>query len=35
MWHVPPSDIPTDSDEQVAWLNRWWRRIDDWIEAQQ
>lgn len=35
MWHVPAPEIPADSDEQVAWLNRWWRRIDDWIEAQQ
>jgi hypothetical protein len=35
MWHVPSVDIPADSDEQVAWLNRWWLRIDDWIEAQQ
>jgi 1-acyl-sn-glycerol-3-phosphate acyltransferase len=35
MWHVPASEVPSDSDEQVAWLNRWWRRIDDWIEAQQ
>jgi hypothetical protein len=35
MWHVPSSQVPADSDEQVAWLNRWWRRLDDWIEAQQ
>ena len=35
MWHVPSTEVPTDSDEQVAWLNRWWRRIDDWIVAQQ
>jgi Acyltransferase len=35
MWHVPAVDVPADSDEQVAWLNRWWLRIDDWIEAQQ
>jgi 1-acyl-sn-glycerol-3-phosphate acyltransferase len=35
MWHVPASDVPADSDEQTAWINRWWRRIDDWIEAQQ
>lgn len=35
MWHVPSSEVPEDSDEQVAWLNGWWRRIDEWIEAQQ
>lgn len=35
MWHVPFTDVPRDSDEQIAWLNSWWRRIDEWIEAQQ
>jgi hypothetical protein len=35
MWLVPASDVPADSDEQVAWLNDWWRRIDTWIEEQQ
>jgi hypothetical protein len=34
MWLVPASDVPADSDEQVAWLNDWWRRIDTWIEEQ-
>jgi hypothetical protein len=34
MWLVPASEVPADSDEQVAWLNQWWHRIDDWIEAQ-
>jgi 1-acyl-sn-glycerol-3-phosphate acyltransferase len=33
MWHVPSSDIPANSDEQVAWLNRWWSRMDEWIES--
>jgi 1-acyl-sn-glycerol-3-phosphate acyltransferase len=35
MWLVPSSDVPADSDEQVAWLNDWWQRIDTWIEEQQ
>lgn len=35
MWLVPSSEVPDDPDEQVAWLNQWWRRIDDWIDAQQ
>jgi 1-acyl-sn-glycerol-3-phosphate acyltransferase len=33
MWHVPSSEIPADADEQVAWLNEWWRRLDAWIET--
>ena len=35
MWLVPSSEVPDDPDDQVAWLNQWWRRIDDWIESQQ
>jgi 1-acyl-sn-glycerol-3-phosphate acyltransferase len=30
-WHVPSDDVPTDPQEQIAWLYRWWKRIDDWI----
>jgi 1-acyl-sn-glycerol-3-phosphate acyltransferase len=32
MWLVSRSDIPTDPDQQVTWLNDWWKRIDQWIE---
>ena len=35
MWHVPASEVPVDSEEQIAWLNHWWHRLDEWIEAQQ
>jgi hypothetical protein len=35
MWLVPASDVPADSDDQVAWLNQWWRTIDGWIEEPQ
>ena len=35
MWHVPSSEVPADSDEQVAWLNGWWHHLDEWIESQQ
>lgn len=35
MWLVPSAEVPDDPDDQVEWLNQWWRRIDDWIEAQQ
>ena len=34
MWHVPSTEVPADSDEQVAWLNHWWQRLDEWIDAQ-
>lgn len=33
-WHVPSSDVPTERDEQIAWLYQWWSRIDDWIADQ-
>lgn len=33
MWLVPPDEIPTDRDGRGMWLNDWWKRIDDWIEA--
>ena len=35
MWLVPRAEVPADADEQVAWLYEWWKRIDDWIAAQQ
>jgi len=35
MWLVPSAEVPDDPDDQVEWLNQWWRRIDDWIEARQ
>jgi 1-acyl-sn-glycerol-3-phosphate acyltransferase len=35
MWLAHRSEIPADADEQVAWLNEWWRRIDAWIEDEQ
>lgn len=30
-WHVPSTGVPSDPDEQIAWLYSWWKRIDDWI----
>jgi 1-acyl-sn-glycerol-3-phosphate acyltransferase len=35
MWLVPSDEVPADPDDQVDWLNEWWRRIDAWIEDQQ
>jgi 1-acyl-sn-glycerol-3-phosphate acyltransferase len=34
LWLEPSANVPTTSDEQVAWLYDWWKRIDDWIEAE-
>lgn len=34
MWLVDRADIPATEDGQVAWLNRWWKNIDEWVEAQ-
>lgn len=32
-WRVPRDEIPDGETARVAWLNDWWRRIDDWIGA--
>ena len=34
MWLAPASEVPVGADEQVEWLNEWWRRIDAWVEEQ-
>ena len=34
MWLAPAAERPTGADEQVAWLYDWWKRLDQWIEAQ-
>jgi hypothetical protein len=33
MWLVPRHEIPADSDGRCTWLNDWWKRIDDWVDA--
>ena len=33
MWVVPRDEIPGGTDERCGWLNDWWQRIDDWVEA--
>jgi len=35
MWLVRRDEVPVIPDEQVVWLYDWWKRIDDWIAAQQ
>lgn len=34
MWFVPASDVPDGDDARIAWLYGWWKRIDEWIDAQ-
>jgi hypothetical protein len=34
MWLTPVSGRPTERDAQIAWLYDWWKRLDDWVEAQ-
>ena len=35
MWLVRRDQVPVTADEQVEWLYDWWKRIDEWIVAQQ
>ena len=32
-WHVDAAEVPTTSEERMAWLNTQWRAIDEWISA--
>jgi 1-acyl-sn-glycerol-3-phosphate acyltransferase len=34
MWLTPVAGRPTERDGQIAWLYDWWKRLDDWVEAQ-
>jgi 1-acyl-sn-glycerol-3-phosphate acyltransferase len=34
MWLAPAADRPRDPAEQVRWLYGWWRRLDEWVDAQ-
>jgi 1-acyl-sn-glycerol-3-phosphate acyltransferase len=34
VWPVDAAEIPRSEDDQVAWLNRWWQTIDDWVRGQ-
>ncbi len=30
-WRTPATDIPTDSNGRIAWLDEQWLRVDQWI----
>lgn len=34
MWLAPADERPSDPEEQIDWLYGWWKRIDDWVDAQ-
>jgi hypothetical protein len=34
MWPVARDEIPATEDGRIAWLNRRWQELDDWIRAQ-
>ena len=34
MWLAPADERPTDDEERIQWLYDWWRRIDEWVDAQ-
>jgi hypothetical protein len=34
MWLEPAAERPTDPEQQVEWLYRWWQRLDEWVRAQ-
>jgi len=32
-WRIPSDAIPTDTSDRVAWLDRQWVRVDQWIHG--
>lgn len=30
-WRVPRAEVPQDREARQAWLDAWWKRVDDWI----
>jgi 1-acyl-sn-glycerol-3-phosphate acyltransferase len=34
MWLAPVAERPADPEAQVVWLYDWWKRLDDWVDAQ-
>jgi 1-acyl-sn-glycerol-3-phosphate acyltransferase len=33
-WRVPFGDVPADAARRKEWLLDWWKRLDDWIDAE-
>jgi 1-acyl-sn-glycerol-3-phosphate acyltransferase len=34
MWRVPATERPREPDDQVTWLYDWWKRVDEWVNAE-
>lgn len=34
LWLVPAAEVPHADQEQTAWLNLWWQRVDAWVREQ-
>jgi 1-acyl-sn-glycerol-3-phosphate acyltransferase len=34
MWLAAAAERPNNPDEQIEWLYRWWRRLDQWVREQ-
>lgn len=34
IWLARASERPSQPDEQVEWLYDWWKRLDEWVDAQ-
>ena len=32
-WRVPRHEVPAEPEAQRVWLDAWWRRVDEWIDA--
>jgi 1-acyl-sn-glycerol-3-phosphate acyltransferase len=32
-WRVPRAEVPEGHEARIAWLERWWERLDAWVEA--
>lgn len=33
LWHVAAEHVPSGEDTRIEWLDGWWERLDEWIEA--
>lgn len=31
-WRIPAAEVPHEQEALIAWLFKWWKTIDDWIE---
>ncbi len=34
MWLSPAAERPEGSDQEIEWLYRWWKKLDQWVETE-